>query len=138
MPRDRGVSKLTMLLGPLTRREDPRRHRLGADQLVHCSVDPSDIEQVILLAFSEKNVLFDVVENTIERVLGDRRQKIKGRFGPCDMHPLDDAPFEDEARLTLLGDEGLGALAVTGLEQRDQLLRLAWTRLLQRHVESRI
>src|SRR5262245_56382381 len=136
--RDRRVAKLAMLLCSLARREYPRRHGPGADEFAHGPMDPPDIEQMILLAFGKQDVLLDLVQDTLERVLRNRSQEVEGRLGAGDVHPLDDAPFEYGTRKALPRHEGLGSLAVAGLEQRDELLRLARPHLLERHIETRI
>ena len=71
MPRDRGVAELAMLLSALAGGEYPRRYRPSAHQFTHRPVHPADIEKVILLALGEKDVLFDVVQDPIQRGLGD-------------------------------------------------------------------
>src|SRR5215475_233396 len=134
--RDRRISELAMLLRSLARGEYPRRHGPGADEFAHGPMDPSDIEQVILLAFGKQDVLLDVMQDAVERVLRNRSQEVERRLGAGDMHPLDNAPFEYGTRQALPRHEGLGSLAVAGLEQRDQLLRFPRPHLLQRHIET--
>src|SRR5215468_8179977 len=136
--RDRRVSELAMLLGSLASGEYPRRHGPGANELAHGLMHPADIEQVILLAFGQQDVLLDIVQDSIERVLGDCREEIERSLGSGDVHSLDNTPFEHRTRHALLGHKGLGRLAVAGLEQRDQLLSLAGPHLLERHIEARI
>src|SRR5262245_14245542 len=134
--RDRRVSELAMLLRSLARGKDPRRHRAGADEFAHGPMDPPDIDQVILLAFGKEDVLLDMMQDAVERVLRNRSQEVERRLGAGDMHPLDNAPFEYGTRQALPRHEGLGSLAVAGLEQRDQLLRLPRPHLLKRHIET--
>src|ERR1700747_2358586 len=71
-------------------------------------------------------------------MLGNRRQEVERRLGAGDVHPLDDASFEDGAGQALLGHNRLRFLTVAGLEQRDEFLRLARTHLFEGHVEARI
>src|SRR5262245_51454398 len=134
--RDRRGSKLAMLLCSLARRKYPCRHGPGADEFAHGPMDPPDIEQVILLAFSKQDILLDLVQDAVEGVLRNRSQEVERRLGAGDMHPLDNAPFEYGTRQALPRHQGLGSLAVAGLEQRDQLLRLPRPHLLQRHIET--
>jgi hypothetical protein len=61
-----GIPQLAMLLRSLACCEDPRRHGPGANEFAHGPVDPAHTEQVILLAFSKKDILFHVVQNTIQ------------------------------------------------------------------------
>src|SRR5215510_16260300 len=75
--RDRRVSELAMLLGTLASCEYPRRHGPGANELAHGPMHPADIEQVILLTFGQQDVLLDIVQDSIERVLGDCREEIE-------------------------------------------------------------
>src|SRR5262245_12637382 len=72
VPRDRRVSELAMLLRSFARGEYPCRHGPGADEFAHGPVDPANIEQMILLAFGKQDILLDVVQDSVERVLGDR------------------------------------------------------------------
>src|SRR5690348_11365414 len=138
VPRDCRVPELAMLLRPLARREYPRRHGPGADEFAHGPMDPADIEQMILLAFSQQDILLDVVQDSVERMLRNLREEVERRLGAGNVHPLDNAPFKHGAWQALLGHDGLGALAVAGLKPRDQLLGLPRPHLLQRHVETRI
>ena len=55
-----------MLLRSLARREYPRRHRPSAHELAHGPVDPAHIEQVILLAFSQQDILLYMVQNAVQ------------------------------------------------------------------------
>ena len=54
-----------MLLGSLARREDARGDGVGADQLTHRSIEPFDVEKVVLFAFSQQNILPDVVKDAV-------------------------------------------------------------------------
>src|SRR5215831_3784342 len=114
--RDRRVSELAMLLRSLARREYPRRHRPGADEPAHGPMHPADVEQMILLAFGHQDVLLDVVQDAVERMLRNRRKEVERRLCAGNVHPLDHAPFKYGARQALPGHDSLGALAVTGLE----------------------
>src|SRR5262249_2999048 len=125
-----------MLLGTLARGEDPRGDRMRADELAHRSVNPVNVKKVVLLPFRQQDVLLDVVQNAVQRVLRDRRQKIEGYAGTGDVHSLRYAPVEHGVRRALLCQEGLSSVGVAGLEQRYQLLRLARRHLLQRHMEA--
>ena len=55
-----------MLLRSLAGREDSCRHGSGADEFAHGPMDPADIEQMILLAFSKQDILVDVVQDSVE------------------------------------------------------------------------
>src|SRR5580693_10465853 len=79
--RDRRVAELAMLLRSLARREYPRRHRPGADELAHRPMNPADIEQMILLAFGQQNILLDIVENSVERMLRNLSEEVERRLG---------------------------------------------------------
>ena len=68
-----------MLLRSLARREYPRRHGPGADELAHRPMDPADIEQMILLAFSQEDILLDVVQDSVERLFRNRREEVEWR-----------------------------------------------------------
>src|SRR5215510_2509131 len=118
--RDRRISELAMLLRSLARREYPRRHGPGADEFAHGPMDPADIEQMILLAFSQQDILFDVVQDPVERMLRNLSEEVERRLGARNVHALNDAPFEYGAWQALLGHHALGSLAVAGLEARDQ------------------
>src|SRR5690349_8717646 len=52
--RDRRVSKLAMLLRPFARGEYPCGHGPGTNEFAHGPMDPANIEQMILLAFSKQ------------------------------------------------------------------------------------
>src|SRR5262245_64046369 len=105
--RDRRVAKLAMLPCSLARREYPRRHGPGADEFAHGPMDPPDIEQMILLAFGKQDVLLDLVQDTLERVLRNRSQEVEGRLGAGDVNSLDDAQFEYVSRKTLPRHAGI-------------------------------
>src|SRR5262245_16605015 len=117
--RDCRVPELAMLLRSLPRREYPRCHGAGADELSHGSMDPADVEQMILLAFGQQDILLDVVQDSVERMLGNRHEEVEWRLGASDVHALRDAPIEHRAWQTLLGDKSFGGLAVASLEHRD-------------------
>ena len=127
-----------MLLRPLARGEDPRGDGTRAHELMHRAVDPVNVEKMVLLAFRKQDVLLDVVQDAVERVLSDGGEKIERRLGAGDVHSLCYAPVEYRTRRALQSHERLGPLAVAGLEQRDQFWRLAWRHLLQRHVKARV
>src|SRR5262245_28126236 len=112
VPRDRRVSELAMLLCSLAPGEDPRCHGTGAHELAHGPMHPADVEQMILFAFGEQDVLLDLVQDAIEGMLRNRREKVEWRFGSSDVHALHNAPFEYGARQALPGYNCLGALAV--------------------------
>src|SRR6266536_2371357 len=138
LARKRGVAQLSMLLGTLARGEDPRGYGLGADELAHRPVEPVNVKKMVLLTFRQQDVLLDVVKDAVKRVLRDGGKKIERRPGTRDVHPLRYAPVEHGARRALLCHECLSPLAVAGLEQRYQLLRLAGRHLFQRHIEARV
>ena len=69
--RSRRIAELAMLLRSLARREDPRRNGPGAHEFTHGPVDPAGVEQVILLAFGKQDVLLNVVQDAVERMLRD-------------------------------------------------------------------
>ena len=125
-----------MLLRALARREDSRGDGMRADKFVHRPVEPVDVEKVVLLAFRKQDVLLDIVQDAVERVLCDGGEKVERRRGAGNVHSLDNAPFEYGARQALPGDNGFSLLAVSSLEQRYELLRLARPHLLERHVET--
>jgi len=56
-----------MLLPSLARGEDARCHGARANQLAHRPVKPFQIEEVILLAFGQQNVLPDMMQDAVER-----------------------------------------------------------------------
>jgi hypothetical protein len=64
--RKRRISDLAMLLRALARGEDARGDRTGADELAHRSVEPVDVEKVVLLAFRKQDILLDIVQDGIE------------------------------------------------------------------------
>ena len=57
---------------------------------------------MILLAFGKQDVLLDVVQDAVERLLRDRGEEVEWRLRAGDVHPLDDAPFEYRAWQALL------------------------------------
>src|SRR5262249_7423471 len=61
---------------------DARGHGTCTDQLAHRAIQPSDVEQVVLLAFREQNVLFHTMQNSFKRVLRDRRENSNGVLVP--------------------------------------------------------
>ena len=123
------------VLRSLARREDSCGHGTSTDELAHGPVDPAHIEEVILLAFGQQDVLLDVVQDAVQRGLLDRGEEVEGRLRAGDVHTLDDTPLEYGAWDALARDQRLGPLAIAGLKQRDQLLRLPGPHLLQRHIE---
>jgi hypothetical protein len=72
------------------------------------------LNKVILLAFRKQDVLLDVVQDAIERVLRDGGEKVERCLGAGDVHSLDNAPFEYRARQALPGDKGFSPVAVSG------------------------
>ena len=120
-----GFAELAMLLRPFPGGEDARRHGPGADEFAHRPVNPAYVEQVILLAFRQHDVLLQVVQNPVQGVLLDRNEEVPRRLRAGDVHPLGDAPFENGTWQALRGNERGGPLAVAGLEQRDELLGFA-------------
>ena len=82
-----------------------------------CSVNPVNVEKVVLLPFRQQDILLDVVQNAVERVLRDGREKIERRPGTGNMHPLRYAPVEHRVRRALVGHECLSSLAVACPEQ---------------------
>jgi hypothetical protein len=102
--RDRRVSELAMLLRSLARSEYARRHGSGADEFAHGPMDLAHIEQVILLAFSQQDILLHVMQYPVERVLCYRGEEVERRLGAGNVHSLDNAPFEYGARQALPGD----------------------------------
>src|SRR5262249_58243001 len=121
-----------MLLGTLARGEDPRGDRMRADELAHRSVNPVNVKKVVLLPFRQQDVLLDVVQNAVQRVLRDRRQKIEGYAGTGDVHSLRYAPVEHGVRRALLCHEWLSSLAGSGLCEGYRLVRLAGRQVLRR------
>ncbi len=66
-----GVADLTVLLGTLAGGEDAGGDGVGTCELTRGAVDPAGVEEMVVFAFGEEDVLGDVLEDALKVVLGE-------------------------------------------------------------------